>query len=224
MALIVQPEQATLCLHDGTQLATAINYATHPDQAFEIDTLIGADVLDATLTFNGMIDEVAIFNRALSLGEVYSQYAAAVGNLKPSLFGDLQAPAGTVYVGDTLALSVDAGGTPPLNYQWRKEGTPIAGATSITFSKANVEASDSGNYDVLISNVQGSVKSQPANVNVQPITPPDLSQSPQGRTIYAGGLLNLTVQASGGGLTYSLGVSLDNNQAVLIHPGIAIRW
>jgi hypothetical protein len=202
VGLIVQPNQATLCLQDGTQFSTAVNFATHPDQGFEGDTLIGRDSQDPTLTFNGIIDEVAIFNRALSVGDVYSEYASAVGGLQPKIFADLQAPAGTVYVGDTLTLTVDAGGTPPLTYQWRKDGTPITGATSTTFTKANADSVDSGNYDVVISNAQGSVTSQKANVSVQPLSQPTVSQNPQGRTIYLGGLLNLTVQASGGGLTY----------------------
>src|SRR4030095_4169540 len=91
VALIVQPDQATLCLQDGTQFSTAVNFAVHPDQSFEGDTLIGTDFQASSLTFNGIIDEVAIFNRALSVREVYSEYVSAIGGLKPSLFGDLQA-------------------------------------------------------------------------------------------------------------------------------------
>ena len=144
VGLIVQPDQATLCLQDGTQFNAVTNFNTHPDQAFEGDTMIGTDVQDPSLTFNGLIDEVAIFNRALSVGDVYSEYASAVGGLKPKLFTDLQAPAQTVYVGDTLTLTVDAGGTPPLSYVWHKDGKPIAGAVSPTFSKSNVDATDSG--------------------------------------------------------------------------------
>src|SRR5262249_4060283 len=123
-------------------------------------------------------------------------------NLKPSIFTDLQTPTETVYVGDTLSLSLDAGGTPPLSYQWRQGGTPISGATASTYSKANVEMGDSGDYDVIISNAQGSVTSPKANVSVQLISQPDIRQSPQGRTLYAGGLVNLSVLASGGGLAY----------------------
>lgn len=202
VALMVQPDQATLCLQDGTQFSTAINYAVHPEQAFGGDTLIGTDIGDANLTFNGVIDEVAIFNRALSVGEVYSQYASSVGGLKPSIFADLVAPAETIYVGDTVRLRVDAGGTPPLSYQWRKDGTLIPGATSSTFSKANAESSDAGNYEVVISNAQGSVTSERANVSIRPLSQPEISRHPQGRVLYAGGSVTLSVQASGGGLAY----------------------
>jgi hypothetical protein len=202
VALIVQPDQATLCLQDGVQFSTAVNFATHPEQAFEGDTVIGADPQDGSLTFHGIIDEVAIFNRALSVGEVYSIYAASVGAVKPSIFGDVHAPADAVYVGDTLSLSVDAGGTAPLTYQWRKDGNPITGATSSSFSKAGATAADAGKYDVVVSNAQGSITSTAATITVQPLTQPAISQDPQGRTIYSGGLINLSVQASGGGLHY----------------------
>jgi hypothetical protein len=202
VGLIVQPDQATLCLQDGTQFSTAVNFNTHPEQAFEGNTLIGTDSQDPSLTFNGVIDEVAIFNRALTVGDVFSEYASAVGGLAPRIFTDLQAPAQTTYIGDTLTLMVDAGGTPPLTYVWQKDGKTIPGVTSSTFTKTNVGTNDSGQYQVLISNGQGSTNSQQATISVQPLASPSISQDPQGRTIYLGGLINLSVQATGGGLAY----------------------
>lgn len=202
VALIVQPDQAVLCLQDGTTFTTSTNYTVHPDQAFEGETLIGRDSLSSDLTFHGTIDEVAIFNRALSVGEVFSQYASAVGGIKPVIYADVAAPEDGVYDGDTLVLTVDAGGTPPLSYQWRKDGNPIAGATSSTFTKPGVTSGDAGVYSVLVSNEQGSVTSQSATISVQAVTQPTLIQGPQSVTLYKGASLNLTVQASGGGLIY----------------------
>ena len=202
VAMIVQPDQAILCLQDGTGFTMATNYTTHPEQAFETDSQIGAIGQDGSLSFQGLIDEVAIFSRTLAVGEVYSQYASAAGGLKPTIFTEVQAPAGAVYPGDPLTLSVDAGGTPPLGYQWRKGGSPIAGATSSTFTRAAVTAGDAGDYSVVITNAQGSVTSQTATVSIQPLLQPTISQDPEGRVVYVGGLLELTVQASGGDLAY----------------------
>jgi hypothetical protein len=202
VALMVRPDQATLCLQDGNQFSAVTNFTTHPPQAFEGNTLIGADSSDPNLTFNGVIDEVAIFNRTLSVGEVYTEYAAAAGGLAPKFFTDLQAPAGTVYVGDTLTLSVDAGGTPPLSYEWHKDAQILTNVTSGTFEKSNITSNDAGTYYVIVSNAQGPITSQKVTISVQGITQPAVTQDPQGRTVYQGGLLNLSVQATGGGLTY----------------------
>ena len=79
-----------------------------------------------TASFTGLIDEVAIFNRALGEGELYTQYGAAVGGLMPIIFGDLQGPTDPVAVGDPIILSVDAGGTPPLTFTWHASGGTVA--------------------------------------------------------------------------------------------------
>ena len=202
VALIVQPEQATLCLHDGQQFSKAVNFTVHPDQAFEGPTRIGRDFGDPSRTFHGVIDEVAIFKRALSVGEVYSQYGAAIGNVQPSILGEVLTPEQNIFVGDSFTLSVDAGGTPPLSYQWRKGGVPISGATASTYSKSNVQASDAGEYDVVVSNPFGSATSRQARVDIEPLSQPEILQNPQGRTVYVGGSVTLNVFATGGGLAY----------------------
>ncbi|EKN4700356.1 immunoglobulin domain-containing protein [Yersinia ruckeri] len=55
--------------------------------------------------------------------------------------------------GDKLSLSVTAtasNGT-PLFYQWQKDGSPISGATSASYSKNAVASADAGDYQVVIS-------------------------------------------------------------------------
>lgn len=79
----------------------------------------------------------------------------------------------SVCAGDTIQLTVgSSGGTA---FQWRKGGAPlnnggdISGATSATLSIANAEASDAGNYDVVISNGAGcNTTSSVAAVSVEP--------------------------------------------------------
>ena len=71
-----------------------------------------------------------------------------------------------VSVGADVMLSVVANGTPPLSYQWRKNGVELAGATSSTFTLNNVSPSQTGGYNVRVSNPQGFVNSDVANLTV----------------------------------------------------------
>jgi DNA/RNA endonuclease G (NUC1) len=64
----------------------------------------------------------------------------------------------TITTGSTATLTVTAIGTAPLSYQWRKGGTPLAdggaisGASTATLTIANAQTTDSGSYDVIVSN------------------------------------------------------------------------
>lgn len=201
-ALIVRPDSATLCLHDGVSFQTKQNVFANPVQTFSVSTRLGSDgAYFPDEIFNGGIDEVAVFKRALSLGEVYSQYAAAVGGLPPQFFTDLIAPADPIYAGDTLTLSVDAGGTPVLNYQWQLEGTNLPGATASVLSKV-VSTKDSGNYTVVVGNAHGTNTSAQANILVNPAFQPVLNSQAESRTVYVNGAINLWIDVSGGGLKY----------------------
>jgi hypothetical protein len=59
--------------------------------------------------------------------------------------------------GGTANFSVTATGTDPLTYQWRRNGTPIDGATGATYQIA--AATEIGDYDVVVTNMVGSVTS-----------------------------------------------------------------
>ena len=206
VALVVQPNQAALFAASAADITTwagATNPVSHLVQPFEGPTLFGADLqTNGNFFLNGSIDEVAIFNRALGVGELYSAYAAAVGGVAPVIFSDLVTPATQPFLGDPLVLSVDAGGTPPLSFQWRKNGAAITGATASTLTIPSLQAGNSGSYDVVVTNSFGVAPSSPAVIAVQTPTMPIIVQGPVGRTLYPGGLLNLTVQATGGELRY----------------------
>jgi hypothetical protein len=70
-----------------------------------------------------------------------------------------------VGLGGDLRLSVTATGT-NLQYQWRKNGAAISGATSATYTKDNASAGDAGNYDVMVTNALGTVITRAAVVSV----------------------------------------------------------
>jgi hypothetical protein len=75
----------------------------------------------------------------------------------------------TVSVGQRAKFHVVADGTPPLSYQWKKNGTNIDGATSDTYTTGHVVQTDDGSlFSVVVSNGGGSVTSNNAKLTVTP--------------------------------------------------------
>jgi hypothetical protein len=202
VAVTVGPTQAVIYAHDGTTFQTNVNLVPHPVQGFNGLSRIGMDYIYAPDTvFNGVVDEVAIFKSTFSAGDVYTLYAAGKGGVSPAIFGDVVAPTG-LSAGDTLFLSVDAGGTPTLAYRWQKNGTNLAGATGTSYTKANLAIADEGDYRVVITNAYGAVTSSVATISIQSQTQPVITDQPASATVYKGGYANLQVGATGGGLKY----------------------
>ncbi len=69
--------------------------------------------------------------------------------------------------GDDVQLAVSAVGTPPLSFQWLREGEPIAGATSATLVLDSSIAA-SGRYAVTVSNAHGSATTESVWVGILP--------------------------------------------------------
>ena len=68
------------------------------------------------------------------------------------------------YAGDHVTLSPYAIGVPPLSYQWRLNGKPVAGATNLTYDIPSVTATKFGLYDLVVTNAYGSATSKVATV------------------------------------------------------------
>ena len=72
--------------------------------------------------------------------------------------------------GQAVTLAVVASGTATLTYQWRKNGTPISGATSSTYAFTAALIDTGASYTVVVTNGQGSVTSSAAVVTVSAVT------------------------------------------------------
>lgn len=209
-AVVIQPNEANVYIgltNSGTLTFTGVtNYISHPSVAFAAATLVGSDAGDPVYSFNGAIDEVSIWGRALSSGELYTQFASAVDGAPADILTDLVGPIGPAATGDPMTLSVNAGGTPPLYYTWSKDSTVIATTTNNgTLTIASVAFSDAGSYTVTVTNSFGGETSSPFVVTVVNPSQPQLTSS-QGfyasRALYPTGTLHLAVSATGGGLKY----------------------
>ena len=89
---------------------------------------------------------------------------SVVTNTPPSITG--QPISQSVFAGANAGFSVTAGGTSPLAYQWRLNGTNIAGATGSSITLNSVQVGQSGNYSVRVTNVAGAVVSFNAALTV----------------------------------------------------------
>lgn len=79
----------------------------------------------------------------------------------------ITAPVGGTYlVGDTVTLSVLADGTPPLFYQWRRNGADLPGATEATLTLDSITTAQEGDYTVVIRNAVGELTSPAVRVTV----------------------------------------------------------
>ena len=75
--------------------------------------------------------------------------------------------------GQQASFSVSARGYPfTFNYQWRKDGINISGATGATFNTGPAQANQAGEYTVVVSTSAGGVTSAPpVSLTLNPATP-----------------------------------------------------
>jgi hypothetical protein len=126
---------------------------------------IGSELAQpASRTWNGMLDDIAVFAGALSEAEVRTVMS---GDFSAFLGGPAriitQPTDQTVQQGDTATFTVVAQGLAPLSYQWYLNGTkPLAGATASSLTFAPAQASQAGIYSVTVTNSLAVAQSQPA--------------------------------------------------------------
>jgi Immunoglobulin domain/PQQ enzyme repeat len=69
----------------------------------------------------------------------------------------------SVSVGQTATFTVTATGSAPLSYQWQRDASPIAGATTPSYTTAVTTSSDSGSsFAVVVTDTSGSTTSRSA--------------------------------------------------------------
>ncbi len=71
-----------------------------------------------------------------------------------------------VSAGGSLALSVGTSGTGPWQYQWRRNGAALTGATNAVLEISGASVAQAGRYDVVVTGPEGTVVSAAASVLV----------------------------------------------------------
>ena len=102
----------------------------------------------------------------------------------------------TNYPNDTVVFECVAGGAGPLQYQWRFNGTNLAGATDRFLVLSNVQPEATGNYTVTAANGMGSATSPNARLFV--VSSPAILVQPSPRSALPGTntTFTVTVQAA----------------------------
>ncbi len=111
----------------------------------------------------------------------------------------------SVTAGQTASFTVVATGTPPLAYQWQKNGATIAGATASTYTTPPTTTSDNGSqFVVVVTNIAGSATSNAATLTVDPASmAPTITTQPANQSVIVGQTATFTVVATGtASLTY----------------------
>ena len=104
----------------------------------------------------------------------------------------------TITAGQPVTFTVAASGAAPFTYQWQRNGSNIAGATSASYSIAAVQASDNGaSFRCVVTNGSGTATSAAATLTVTSNQAPTATiTSPAAGTLFSGGQ---TISFSGGG-------------------------
>ncbi len=150
--------------------------------------------------FEGLIDEVGLYNRALSPEEIRAIYQAGSSGkcntpIPPSIISEPQSLA--INSGAEAQFTVIAAGTGPLAYQWQFNSQSLENATNSTLHLSNVQPANAGTYTVIVVNDAGFASSTGAVLTVMTY-PPAITVQPKSSTkVTAGTPFNLAVLATG---------------------------
>ena len=121
----------------------------------------------------------------LRVGTSFADVFSGGSGLPPDITS--QSPNQTVTNGASVTFSVNATGTPPLNFQWQCNGTNLPGAVSSNLTLTGVTFAQAGIYAAAVTNAVGSTLSDPVVLSVWCASAPAFSY--------------LTYNAHGNGLT-----------------------
>lgn len=149
------------------------SWAASVDWDFRIENNKFSKIPKFTKPFYPFAEGLKVENNALDFGSLELNVGKTpVYTYSPQ--ANLPGGTASVSVGSTLTIPFTTGGTQN-SYQWYKDGSPISGATSQQYSKANAQFTDAGSYTVEVTNtlVTGlTLTSDPFIVTITSCTPP----------------------------------------------------
>ncbi|HZM04634.1 MAG TPA: immunoglobulin domain-containing protein, partial [Candidatus Saccharimonadales bacterium] len=138
-------------------------------------TNLGANVQSTLTLTNVLVSSSGIYTAIVTNGVQSNSAQASLTVISPSgaptLISDVQTTNIVQPVGEPVVLSVVACGA-PASYQWQLNGTNLAnnghvsGAQTSTLTIANTQLSDSGNYQLVLTNASGTNYSSTVSLTV----------------------------------------------------------
>jgi sugar lactone lactonase YvrE len=169
-----------------------------------LDRLTAADAGNYTLVVNS------------SYGSVTSVVATLTVLLPPTII--IPPASQTIGLGSNATFAVTLMGTEPLAYQWQFNGTNLMNQTGQFLNLTNVQWSDGGNYQVVITNNYGSITSAVATMTVG--LPPAITGQPTNQIVLVGSNGQLSVVVTGDGpFTYQWRLNGTNLPPIITTVG-----
>lgn len=163
------PHGQWLLYVNGIQVASGTPPGTMLNTTHEV-TLAARQSGSGSYDFcwNALLDEVAIYKKALTADQVMAHYAAGAYGAATAPFVTANPGSQTVVVGKPVTLTGAFNGSRPISYQWKKDGVNVPGATSAALNLASPYFTDAGSYVLWATNGAGYASTTAATLTVMP--------------------------------------------------------
>lgn len=163
---------------DGQSIYT--NTFTYAQNAASFNQISVGALVRATVAvpFTGAVDDLALWARALSQGEIQDVMTNSIATPIPAFAPTVTVnPTGATNLleGDSFTLSGLCTGTRPFSYQWMKDGTNYPGPDANALPLSNLSTNDNGLYQLVFNNAGGSATSTVARITVKAFGSPNLT-------------------------------------------------
>ncbi|NQW29201.1 MAG: immunoglobulin domain-containing protein [Ignavibacteria bacterium] len=166
VAITGQPDGDTLCVGSELKITVTASGSNTSYQWMKGTTSIPGAIANVFTVASATANDAGTYSVVVtnSCGGVTSGTVDVFVNTKPEITTEPTNAA--VTEGNEIKFSVVASGTATLTYQWYKNDTSIAGATTATYTIASAVGSDTGSYRCIVTNGCGSDTSATVEASV----------------------------------------------------------